>query len=53
MTTSNPASMADETTTPTSTTSGLVKARRRIQAARERGVTPSDGGSTGRTDGND
>ncbi|SCF93319.1 MULTISPECIES: hypothetical protein [unclassified Streptomyces] len=32
---------------------GLVKARRRIQAARERGVTPSDGGSTGRTDGND
>ncbi|WP_179200825.1 hypothetical protein [Streptomyces scabiei] len=50
MTASNPANTADETTT---TTSGLVKARRRIQAARERGVTPSDGGSTGRTDGND
>jgi hypothetical protein len=33
--------------------SGLVKARRQIKAARERGVTPSDGGSTGRTDGND
>ncbi|MFF7143541.1 hypothetical protein ACFZB5_20210 [Streptomyces nodosus] len=32
---------------------GLVKARRRIQAARVRGVTPSDGGSTGRSDGND
>ncbi|WP_446038848.1 hypothetical protein [Streptomyces sp. SID1121] len=33
--------------------SGLVRARRNISAARERGVTPSDGGSTGRTDGND
>lgn len=32
---------------------GLVKARRRINAARERGITPSDGGSTGRTDLND
>lgn len=32
---------------------GLVRARRQIQAARERGVTPSDGGSTGRTDNND
>ncbi|MEU6098431.1 MULTISPECIES: hypothetical protein [unclassified Streptomyces] len=42
-------------TAPTTgpTPAGLVKARRRIQAARERGVTPSDGGSTGRTDGND
>ncbi|WP_217185101.1 hypothetical protein [Streptomyces sp. AC495_CC817] len=49
MTTSNPANTADQPTTA----SGLVKARRRIQAARERGVTPSDGGSTGRTDGND
>lgn len=35
------------------TTSGLVKARRRINAARERGATPSDGGGTGRTDSND
>ncbi|WP_431980822.1 hypothetical protein [Streptomyces qinglanensis] len=33
--------------------SGLVKARRNISAARERGITPSDGGGTGRTDGND
>ncbi|MDT0613507.1 hypothetical protein [Streptomyces lancefieldiae] len=42
-------------TTPTTepVQAGLVKARRRIQAARERGITPSDGGSTGRTDGND
>lgn len=32
---------------------GLVKTRRRINAARQRGVTPSDGGSTGRTDIND
>ncbi|MFE5923194.1 hypothetical protein [Streptomyces sp. NPDC056468] len=41
------------TTTTETAPAGLVKARRRIQAARERGVTPSDGGSTGRTDGND
>ncbi len=33
--------------------SGLVRGVRQINAARERGVTPSDGGSTGRTDGND
>jgi hypothetical protein len=33
--------------------SGLVRAKRNISAARERGVTPSDGGGTGRTDGND
>ncbi|MFE1959221.1 hypothetical protein [Streptomyces sp. NPDC059479] len=33
--------------------SGLVKARRNISAARERSATPSDGGSTGRSDGND
>ncbi|MFJ9740112.1 hypothetical protein [Streptomyces sp. NPDC101166] len=45
----------DTPTAPTTETvpAELVKARRRIQAARERGVTPSDGGSTGRTDGND
>ncbi|MGW0708160.1 hypothetical protein ACWD4G_19765 [Streptomyces sp. NPDC002643] len=45
----------DTATSPTTdpARSGLVKARRRIQAARERGVTPSDGGSTGRTDSND
>ncbi|MEV8101777.1 hypothetical protein [Streptomyces sp. NPDC088135] len=48
-----------ENTTPTAQAdgapqaSGLVKARRSINAARERGITPSDGGSTGRTDGND
>ncbi|WP_019063019.1 hypothetical protein [Streptomyces prunicolor] len=33
--------------------SGLVRARRSISAARERGATPSDGGSTGKSDGND
>ncbi|WP_183091404.1 hypothetical protein [Streptomyces radicis] len=32
---------------------GLVKARRSIQAARERGLLDSDGGSTGKSDGND
>lgn len=32
---------------------GLVRARRQINAARTRGATPSDGGSTGRSDGND
>ncbi|MEV5143456.1 hypothetical protein AB0L14_03185 [Streptomyces sp. NPDC052727] len=47
--------MPNSSTTPATEPepAGLVKARRRIQAARERGVTPSDGGSTGRTDGND
>ncbi len=47
--------MPNANTTPTTgpAQAGLVKARRRIQAARERGVTPSDGGSTGRTDNND
>lgn len=41
--------------TPTSTTEdeSLVLARRQITAARERGTTPSDGGSSGRTDTND
>ncbi|MEC3995039.1 hypothetical protein VSR01_16460 [Actinacidiphila sp. DG2A-62] len=33
--------------------SGLVVARRQIAAARTRGATPSDGGSTGKGDGND
>ncbi|MEU3450381.1 hypothetical protein AB0H29_24610 [Streptomyces thermolilacinus] len=33
--------------------SGLVRAKRNISAARERGITPSDGGGTGRTDSND
>ena len=32
---------------------GLVRARRAITVARTRGATPSDGGSTGRSDGND
>ncbi|GAA0466790.1 hypothetical protein [Streptomyces olivaceiscleroticus] len=32
---------------------GLLLARRRIQAARMRGVTPSDGGGPGPSDGND
>lgn len=44
--------MPQHTTTPAQD-SGLVRARRRVQAARERGATPSDGGGTGRSDGND
>ncbi|WP_198533301.1 MULTISPECIES: hypothetical protein [unclassified Streptomyces] len=32
---------------------GLLVARRRIAAARSRTEQPSDGGSTGRSDGND
>lgn len=32
---------------------GLSVARRRIAAARSRAEQPSDGGSTGRSDGND
>ncbi|MFF8431714.1 hypothetical protein ACF07Y_42630 [Streptomyces sp. NPDC016566] len=32
---------------------GLVRGRRAIAAARGRGATPSDGGGTGRSDGND
>ncbi|MEU2956404.1 hypothetical protein [Streptomyces xanthochromogenes] len=46
--------------TNTSTTSaaeresaGLIRGRRAIAAARGRGATPSDGGGTGRSDGND
>ncbi|GAB3117712.1 hypothetical protein GCM10027160_28640 [Streptomyces calidiresistens] len=34
-------------------TDGLVRARRRITAARGRDTAMSDGGGTGRTDGND
>ncbi|MFD7069847.1 hypothetical protein ACFV97_21750 [Streptomyces sp. NPDC059913] len=40
-------------TGPTTQGTGLVRARRSISAARERGATPSDGGGTGRSDGND
>ncbi|CAL9531135.1 hypothetical protein SUDANB145_04024 [Streptomyces sp. enrichment culture] len=32
---------------------GLLVARRRISVARSRAEQPSDGGSTGRSDGND
>jgi hypothetical protein len=32
---------------------GSGRARRQINAARARGATPSDGGGTGRSDGND
>ncbi|WP_411140076.1 hypothetical protein [Streptomyces sp. x-80] len=49
MASTTPAAKAGSTTQG----SGLVKARRAISAARERGVTPSDGGGTGRTDSND
>lgn len=34
-------------------TDGLLLARRRIATARSRAEQPSDGGSTGRSDGND
>ncbi|MEU4655035.1 hypothetical protein AB0G32_14045 [Streptomyces sp. NPDC023723] len=32
---------------------GLVRSRKLITAARSRGTTPSDGGGTGKSDGND
>ncbi|MFJ1550567.1 hypothetical protein [Streptomyces sp. NPDC088246] len=43
------------TNTPQEKGSGLVRARRAIQAARARGtgLSESDGGGTGRSDGND
>jgi hypothetical protein len=47
-----PSNVLPEKTAP-GKAAGLVKARRSIAAARERGVTPSDGGSTGKSDGND
>lgn len=34
-------------------TGGLVRSRRQIVAARRRNAVPSDGGGTGRSDGND
>jgi hypothetical protein len=45
--------MASNPSTTPQEGSGLVRARRAIQAARARGATPSDGGGTGRSDGND
>ncbi|MEV6654955.1 hypothetical protein [Streptomyces sp. NPDC051219] len=45
--------MAPKPSTTQQEGSDLVRARRAIQAARERGATPSDGGGTGRSDGND
>ncbi len=45
--------MANPTPSNSSQSSGLVRARTRINGARNRGATPSDGGGTGRTDGND
>ncbi|MHC3451222.1 hypothetical protein [Streptomyces prasinus] len=41
------------TTTGAHEDHGLLVARRRIAAARSRAEQPSDGGSTGRSDGND
>ncbi|MFC9686455.1 hypothetical protein [Streptomyces sp. NPDC056948] len=38
---------------PPTTSSGLVRSRRQIVAARGRNAVPSDGGGTGRSDGND
>lgn len=45
--------MSQHTETSTAGGGGLVRARRQIQAVRARGATPSDGGGTGRSDGND
>ncbi|WP_158997355.1 hypothetical protein [Streptomyces aureus] len=45
--------MPDTTVPSPASDSGLVRARRLISAARARGATPSDGGGTGRSDGND
>ncbi|WP_328982420.1 hypothetical protein OG258_43135 [Streptomyces mirabilis] len=45
--------MLHTTTQSSEPGSGLVRARRQINAARARGATPSDGGGTGRSDGND
>ncbi|MER6406273.1 hypothetical protein ABT269_22710 [Streptomyces viridosporus] len=39
--------------TSTPQTGGLVRSRQRIAAARGRNAIPSDGGGTGRSDGND
>lgn len=41
------------TTSATGETGGLTRGRRSIAAARGRGATPSDGGGTGKSDGND
>ncbi|WP_329583474.1 hypothetical protein [Streptomyces sp. NBC_01361] len=50
-------SLPNTPATPTSesvpSAGGLLLAARRIQSARARGMTPSDGGGTGRSDGND
>lgn len=48
--------MPTNTTTTQATareSAGLIRGRRAIAAARSRGATPSDGGGTGRSDGND
>ncbi|MEV5355783.1 hypothetical protein [Streptomyces sp. NPDC052693] len=39
--------------TPGPQSSGLLRSRQRIIAARNRNAIPSDGGGTGRSDGND
>ncbi|GGQ50224.1 hypothetical protein ACFFKE_08265 [Streptomyces mutabilis] len=39
--------------TPAPQAGGLVRSRQRIVAARGRNAIPSDGGGTGRSDGND
>ncbi|MEV6701602.1 hypothetical protein AB0M68_31335 [Streptomyces sp. NPDC051453] len=46
-----PNTIAQETSSASA--GGLLLAKRRITAARERGVTPSDGGGSGRSNGND
>ncbi|WP_327704854.1 hypothetical protein [Streptomyces decoyicus] len=43
----------DVTATTGEDSGGLLVARRRLAVARSRAEQPSDGGSTGRSDGND
>lgn len=46
-------SHTSNTSDASSASEGLLRGRRAIAAARSRGATPSDGGGTGRSDGND
>ncbi|MGV9342946.1 hypothetical protein [Streptomyces sp. NPDC003688] len=50
----SPATPPPATSSPAAPpTGGLVRSRQRIAAARSRNAIPSDGGGTGRSDGND
>jgi hypothetical protein len=45
--------MQSPATPPPATSGGLVRSRQAIAAARGRNTIPSDGGGTGKSDGND